>query len=603
MGRVGGGQLESATVGPPVAGISAAVTMKANMARNTVQDPTPLDEALKTARPAILSAIVFSMFINILALVSPLYMMQVYDRVLSSRNTFTLLVITLVAVFLFIIYGFLEALRTQVLVRGGVRFDERLRGVLFEGVLKQTLRNQPQSAQAFRDADGVREFVTGAGLISFCDAPWVPIFIVISFLLHPFFGILAIISGLLMLGLAVANDYVTRTSIQRATQAAIAAQNDASSALRNSEVMKAMGMWGGLQRRWQVRRDELIAHQASASDRGGAVMATIKVFRQVVQTLILGGGAYLAIQGDISPGAMIAASILVGRALAPIEGAVGQWKPFIQARGSWDRLQSLFREQPLQPEVMPLPAPKGALSVEAAAIVPPGAQKPSLFNASFRLQPGQVLGVVGPSAAGKSTLVRGLVGVWPTVQGAIRLDGSDLKHWDARQLGAHVGYLPQDVELFSGSVADNISRFGDVDPGAVVSAAQLAGCHELIQALPNGYETQIGEGGAALSGGQRQRIALARAVYKQPALIVLDEPNASLDSAGEVALIEAVNKLKQAGSTVVFVTHKMNLLSASDMILVMQAGTVALLGPRDEVLRQLMGPAPAMAPQAAQRTS
>ncbi|HEY8616146.1 type I secretion system permease/ATPase [Phenylobacterium sp.] len=573
------------------------------MARKPVQDPTPLDEALKSARPAILSAIVFSMFINILALVSPIYMMQVYDRVLSSRNTFTLLVITLVAVFLFLVYGFLEALRTQVLVRGGVRFDEHLRGTTFESVLRQSLQNQPQSVQAFRDVDTVREFTTGAGLIAFCDAPWVPIFVVISFLLHPFFGVLAIISGLIMLGLAVANDYVTRTSIQRATTAAIAAQNYATATLRNAEVMKAMGMWGGLQNRWQLRRDELISYQAAASDRGGGVMAAIKVFRQVVQTLILGGGAYLAIKGSISPGAMIGASILVGRALAPIEGAVGQWKPFIQSRSAWDRLQALFRDQPRLSEAMPLPPPKGLLSVESAAIIPPGAAKPSLFNTSFRVEPGRAIGIVGPSAAGKSTLVRGLVGVWPTVQGAIRLDGSDMKHWDPRQLGRHVGYLPQDVELFSGSVADNISRFGDVDPEAVVTAAQLAGCHELIQALPHGYETQIGEGGAALSGGQRQRIALARAVYKQPALIVLDEPNASLDAAGEAALIESVGKLKAAGSTVVFVTHKMNLLSAADSILVMQAGTVALHGPRDEVLRQLMGPAPSIAPQAAQRTS
>ncbi|MEO6339015.1 MAG: type I secretion system permease/ATPase [Caulobacteraceae bacterium] len=560
---------------------------------------TPLNLAFLASRPAIYTAVFFSLFINLLALVSPLYMLQVYDRVLTSRNVTTLVVITLVVVLLFVVYGMLEALRTQVLVRGGIGFDNVVRGPTFSSVLNANLKQQAGSAQAFRDIDQVREFLTGAGLITFCDAPWVPVFLVVAFMLHPYFGILAIVSGLIIFALAVANDFATREPLKMATSAGIAAQNDVSATLRNAEVMRAMGMWSGLQRRWQGRRDELIAFQALASDRGGGLMAVIRFVRQVVQTLILGGGAYLAITGKISPGAMIAASILVGRALSPIEAAVGQWKNYIGARGAWDRLQAVFRANVQDAERMPLPAPKGAIHVEAAMIAPPGARRPTIANTSFILEPGEMLAVVGPSAAGKSSLVRGLVGVWPTASGVIRLDGFDLKHWDPEQLGQHIGYLPQDVELFSGSVADNIGRFGEYESEDVITAAKMAGVHEMIQALTNGYDTQIGEGGAALSGGQRQRLALARAVFRQPALIVLDEPNASLDQEGENALIHSMIQLKQAGKTIIVVTHKMNILGFVDKILVLNNGLPQMFGDREEVMSKLFsGPKPVTAPPA-----
>jgi ATP-binding cassette subfamily C protein RsaD len=561
---------------------------------------TPLNAAMLAARPAVVTAIIFSMFINILALVSPMYMLQVYDRVLTSRNVTTLIVITLVVVFLLGIYAGLEALRTQVLVRGGIRFDEKLRGSIFEGVLDYTLKKHPAGAQAFRDADAIREFVTGAGLIAFCDAPWVPVFIVVAFILHPYFGILAIVAGAIILLMALANDAVTREPLKQASNAAIQAQTDASATMRNAEVMRAMGMWGGLQQRWGLRRDDLISLQAQASDRGGAVMSGIKFFRQLIQTLILGGGAYLAIEGVISPGAMIAASIIVGRALAPIEGAVGQWKNFLNARNSWDRIQKLFEAVPPPEERLSLPAPKGRVTAEMAMVAPPGARVPTLKGANFDIPAGATLGIVGPSAAGKSSLVRGLVGVWPIVQGAIRLDGSELKHWDPAQLGQHIGYLPQDVELFSGSVADNIARFTEYDAQEVIDAAQMAGCHEMIQELPDGYETQIGEGGQSLSGGQRQRLALARSLFRMPALVVLDEPNASLDAPGEIALVHAIQRLKAAGRTVIFVTHKVNLLGVADLIMVLQGGVIAKLGPRDEIMRQLMGPNVAASTPAAQ---
>lgn len=561
---------------------------------------TPLNAAMLAARPAVVTSIIFSMFINILALVSPMYMLQVYDRVLTSRNVTTLVVITLVVVFLLGIYAALEALRTQVLVRGGIRFDEKLRGSIFEGVLDYTLKKHPSGAQAFRDADSIREFVTGSGLISFCDAPWVPVFITVAFILHPYFGILGIAAGAIILLMALANDAVTREPLKQASGAAIQAQADASAAMRNAEVMRAMGMWGGLQQRWSLRRDDLISLQAQASDRGGAVMSGIKFFRQLIQTLILGGGAYLAIEGTISPGAMIAASIIVGRALAPIEGAVGQWKNFLNARNSWDRIQKLFEAAPPPEERLSLPAPKGRVTAEMAMVAPPGARMPTLKGANFDIPAGATLGIVGPSAAGKSSLVRGLVGVWPIVQGTIRLDGSELKHWDPAELGQHIGYLPQDVELFSGTVADNIARFTEYDAQEVIDAAQMAGCHELIQELPDGYETQIGEGGQALSGGQRQRIALARTLFRMPALVVLDEPNASLDGPGEIALVQAIQRLKAAGRTVIFVTHKVNLLGVADLIMVLQGGVIAKLGQRDEVMRQLMGPNVAASTPAAQ---
>lgn len=554
----------------------------------TADKPTPLNLALLSVRPAILIAVFFSMFINILALVSPIYMLQIYDRVLTSRNQLTLLFITIIVIFLFVVYAALEVLRTQVLVRAGIKFDATLSAPTFRSVLDSTLLRRGGESQAFRDMDGVREFITGAGLIAFCDAPWVPVFLVFCFILHPYFGILATVAGLVILGLAVANDFVTRAPIQQATLASISAQNDVSSTLRNSEVMRAMGMWRGLQNRWQVRRDDLMGWQASASDRGGTIMAVIKFVRQAVQTLILGGGAYLAITGKISPGAMIAASIIVGRALAPIEAGVGQWKNFINARSSWDRLQNMFRSNADEVERMSLPAPKGRLLAEAASVMPPGAQRPTLINASFVLEPGTTLGIIGPSAAGKSSLVRGLVGVWPIVAGAIRLDGFELRQWDPLQLGQHIGYLPQDVELFSGTVAQNIARFTEFESEDVIEAAQIAGVHEVIQALPQGYETQIGDGGASLSGGQRQRLALARTIFRKPALIVMDEPNANLDSEGEVALSRAIAHMKSLGRTIVFVTHKTNLLAFADKIMILQNGVITQFGDRDDILNRLV---------------
>lgn len=567
---------------------------------------TPLNAAVRTVRPAVLIAAFFSLFINLLALVSPLYMLQLYDRVLSSRNEMTLLFLTAITIFLFVIYGLLEGLRSRILVRAGIKFERNIRPKLFSTVLSGVLGQQTSSAevQMFRDVDSIREFTTGAGLIAFCDAPWVPVFVFACFVLHPWFGFLAIAAGIILFLLAIANEIATKAALSRATQASIAAQADINSNMRNAEVMRAMGMTAGLQRRWSVRRNDQIGWQALASDRGSAIMASIKFFRQVVQTLILGLGAYLAIHGEISPGSMIAASILVGRALAPIEQAVGSWKSFVTMRGAWGRVQQMFRAVGALPERMKLPRPTGRVDFENVTMGAPGSQIPILRNVSVQIKAGEAVAIIGPSAAGKSTFVRALVGVWPAAAGKVRFDGADIRHWEPDDLGQHIGYLPQDVELFSGKVSENIARFGDVDDEQVIAAAQIAGVHDLIQQLPNGYNTQIGEGGAALSGGQRQRIALARAVYKQPPYIVLDEPNANLDSAGEAELLACIKRLKEFNSTVVFVTHKTNMLACADKILLLSEGMVQAFGDRDEILAKIYGgprvvaPAPQPAVQA-----
>lgn len=557
-----------------------------------VQRPlTPLNHAVSAARSALIPAGIFSLFINMLALVSPLYMLQVYDRVLSSRNLMTLLFLTIIAVFLYLVYGSLEGLRSRVLVRGGARFENVLRTPLFETTFAAMLgrKSGTVEAQPFRDADMVREFVTGSAMLAFFDLPWVPLFIAASFLLHPIFGWLAIGSGILTLIFTIINEYSTKKLLHRATQASISAHADVSATLRNSEVMRAMGMTPGLKDRWAERRDEQIVWQAVASDRGSALMAGLKSFRQIVQVLILGVGGYLCLEGELSAGGIVAASIIVGRALAPIELAVSQWKVFQGARGAWGRLQDLFRQIPQNQLRMPLPAPKGDIRVEQIVAAAPGERTPILRGVSFQIEKGEALAVIGPSAAGKSSLIRVLLGVWPAHAGTVRFDGFEVNHWNPNDLGPHIGYLPQDVELFAGTVAQNIARFREAEHGDVISAAELAGVHEMVQHMPNGYDTQIGEGGHALSGGQRQRVGLARALFGKPAIVVLDEPNANLDSTGESALVVAIRYLKQAGSTVIFVTHKTNMLTLADKVLLMEQGAVRLYGERDEVLAKIIG--------------
>jgi ATP-binding cassette subfamily C protein len=556
-----------------------------------VQGPNLLWDGFRAARPAFITAIFFSFFINLLVFVGPLYMLQIYDRVITSRNEFTLVFLTLIAAFLLVVYAALEKVRSAVLVRAGLLFDSKTRSELFEVVLRGTLK-QPQTVHSstLREIDVIREFLTGAGLIAFCDVPWVPIFVAGCFILHPFFGWIATAGAVVIFGLAVANELLTRKQLKKASISSAQAGAYAAATLRNVEVLQAMGMWRPLRDKWLDRQKEMLELQALASDRSGLLVSSSKFLRSFLQVAILGTGAYLAINQEATAGAMIAASIIMGRALAPVEIVVSQWKSFLATRSAYDRISELLAIAPRKVARMKLPDPAGELTVQNLAVAPPGAERPVIYGVSFALPAGSALGIIGPSAAGKSTLARALVGVWPALMGTIRIDGAEISHWDSEQLGQHIGYLPQDVELFSGTVAENICRFRKVDEAQVIGAAEMAGVHGMIQNMPSGYNTQIGDGGQSLSGGQRQRIGLARALYCMPALVILDEPNASLDAEGEAALLGAIQQLKANKSTVILITHKTNILSTMDKLLVMAQGQVQGFGNRDEVFAKLLAP-------------
>ncbi len=553
--------------------------------------PSPLSLAFAKFRPALVATLVFSVFCNILMFVGPLYMLQIYDRVLSSRSNSTLIALTVIAGAMLATYAILDLIRSRVLVRAGVRFDQALGAPLFRAALTAALQSRStNSSQALRDMDQVREFWTGSAVLTLCDAPFAPVFVAVCFLLHPYLGLVALGGALILFALALVNELVTRKSLSAAGKSQIDASNYATSTMRNIEVIQALGMQSAIHNRWAAKHQEVLGWQAAASDRAGLIMASTKFVRQFLQVAILGVGAYLSVQREISPGLMIAASIMMGRALAPVEQAVGQWKGLMATRTAWIRLKALFDAVPPQHERTQLPPPKGAISTEGLVVTAPNRQIPILKGITFQVEPGETIALIGPSAAGKSTLARTLVGAWPIAQGAVRLDGSDLRHYDAERLGRFIGYLPQDVELFAGTISENIARLGQVDDAEVIAAAELAGVNQIIQQLPDGYDTQIGEGGAVLSAGQRQRIGLARAVYGTPNLIVLDEPNASLDQAGDEALTEALKRIKSRGTTIVLVTHKPNLLGVADKVMVLAEGTMKMYGPTEQILAQLRGP-------------
>jgi len=429
-------------------------------------------------------------------------MLQIYDRVITSRNELTLLLLTLIAGFLLVVYALLEKFRSAVLVRVGVEFNENLRDDVFKGAVRGTLYAPGAGhGQALRDLDSLREFLTGNGFITFFDAPWVPIFVAACFILHPWFGYVALGGGVVIFALALLNELATRKPLSASAQNSLAANAYVSSTLRNVEVIQAMGMARAVRERWKGKHDKAISWQANASDRAGLLVASTKFVRQFLQIFILGVGAYLTIKQEVTGGAMIAASILMGRALAPVEAAVGSWRSFVNARLGASRINQLLAAAGTAQNFVRLPEPTGHLALEGVLAGPPGSPSAILSNVTFSVQAGETLGVIGPSAAGKSSLARVIVGVWPVLAGAVRLDGSELSHYDPDQLGRSIGYLPQDVELFSGTVAENIARLGEVDDEKVIEAARLAGVHEMIQGLPKGYNTPIGEGGSTLSGG------------------------------------------------------------------------------------------------------
>lgn len=560
-----------------------------------------LQSAIRTVRREFAAAGLFSFFINILMLVSPLFMLQVYDRVLMSRNGFTLLMLALLAVALLAVMAALDGLRARLLVRIGRRIDNQTNAILFDGVLTAALyRPGLMGGQYFRDMDLIRQFMAGGPIAAFFDAPWIPVYLGLVFLMHPWLGLVALAGAVAIFGLAWLNDRVTRAAQQQATEKAVLANELVERSLRNVEALRAMGMGDAMRRLWQGYQDAALHAQSAASERGASIVAVSKAFRLILQVVILAVGAWLAIRQEITAGMMIAASIIMGRGLAPLEQAIGGWRGFASARAAYGRLEKLFAALPPPDDRMSLPPVKGAISVERLIAAPPGVKSPILKGFSFAVAPGEAVAIVGPSAAGKTTLARLLLGLWPPQSGFVRLDGAEICQWPRAELGPQVGYLPQDVELFAGTVAQNIARFGEVDPDKVVAAARRAGCHQMILSLPEGYDSQIGSNGASLSAGQRQRLGLARALYGDPRLIILDEPNANLDSEGEAALDAAVRDIKARGSTLFVISHRAAILKLMDKILVLNNGQLAGFGPAAEYLPALTGDARVL-PQAGGR--
>jgi ATP-binding cassette subfamily C protein EexD len=550
---------------------------------------TDLELVLKACRSSFFSVGFFSMFINILMLVPAFYMLQLYERVVTSGSIPTLVSLTIVMIFLMVTMGALELVRSKIMVRVSTRIDTLLGKRLFDASFKQALYSggSKSSAQPLSDLTGLRQFITGNGLFAFFDAPWVPIYIAIMYLFHPWFGHMAVAAVVILATIALINEKVTSKILAEANNENMGATHFTSQNLKNAEVVESMGMLGPIRARWQEKNRKVLALQGIASDRAGILTSISKTTRLIVQSLVLGLGAYLAVQQEISPGLMIAGSILLGRALAPIDQMIGVWKQFVSARGQYKRLNELLANIPDDSERMSLPAPEGNVSAEQIIVTPPGSRTPVVKGVTFNVLAGDLVGVIGPSAAGKSTLARAILGIWPSSGGKVRLDGADIFTWSRDEIGQHIGYLPQDIELFEGTISENIARFGDVDAEEVVIAAQRAGVHEMILQLPNGYDTVIGATSGALSGGQRQRLGLARAIYGEPKLVVLDEPNSNLDEQGDSALARTLNTLKELGTTVFIISHRSSILSSVDKLLVMKEGAMAMFGPRDQVLLEL----------------
>ncbi|HEY9572677.1 MAG TPA: type I secretion system permease/ATPase [Pusillimonas sp.] len=549
---------------------------------------TELGVALHRFRKVFYSLAAFSCIINILGLTPALYMLQVYDRVLTSANETTLLMLTLLVVGLFLLSALLEFARSQVLIRVGNRFDMLLNQRIFTASFERNLRRAGGNpAQAVQDLTNVRQFLTGNALIAFFDAPWTPVYIAVTFMVHPLLGFITLGGSIILIVLAFVTNAITRRPLAEANQASISAAAFANNHLRNAEVIEAMGMLPGLRARWFGQHSRVLALQTQASDRNARISTASRFVRITLQSIVLGAGALLVIDGSITAGMMIVCSILMGKALGPVEQAIGAWRQMLNTRQAYIRLDEILTEAPQRGDTLSLPAPKGHLRLENVFASAPGGQNAIIKGLSFDIPAGDAVGVIGPSAAGKSTLARVLVGIWPSRAGTVRLDAADVYLWNKDELGPHIGYLPQDIELFEGSVAENIARFGAMNDEQIIEAAQRAGVHDMILHLPQGYDTRLGTDGASLSGGQKQRIALARAMYGNPALLVLDEPNSNLDESGEAALVQAIADMKRRGSTVVLITHRMNVLNAMDKLLVMRDGALAMYGPRNDVLNAL----------------
>jgi ATP-binding cassette subfamily C protein len=547
--------------------------------------------ALRACRSAFVGVALMSGMLNVLYLTGSFFMLEVYDRVLPSRSIPTLVGLVAIAGLLYAFQGTIDVIRGRILTRIGMSLDESLTDRVYGIVARLPLRATGDTGQPVRDLDQLRTFLSGPGPSALADLPWMPIYLVICFAFHPLIGVLTTIGGVILVAATLAAEFLTRARVKESSALAGRRAAFVEATRRNAEVVQAMGMLGAFRGAWAEQNAVLLDSQRRTADVAGGLGAVSKVLRMALQSAVLGLGAWLVIKGEATAGIIIASSILTSRALAPVELAIANWRGFVAARLSFHRLGGLLRSFPDTQAPLDLPAPRRELAVEGIAVVPPGGRSAVVQEVSFRLEAGQGLGVIGPSASGKSSLVRSLVGAWPLARGKIRVDGAALEQWSPERLGRHVGYLPQDVELFAGTIAQNIARFAaDAAPAAIIAAAQAAGVHELVLRLPDGYETQIGEGGAALSAGQRQRIGLARALYGDPFLVVLDEPNSNLDADGEAALGRAILGVRERGGIVVVVAHRPTALAALDLVLVMADGRAQAIGPRDEILKKMQRP-------------
>ena len=552
--------------------------------------PSELSLAFEPLKPVILKAIGFSTLISLLALMPTVYMLEVYDRVVNSRSGMTLLMLTVLIVLAYAVMELLEKIRGALMRAAGVQVDEALSKRIYDAMFLGFLKRQVGgSTQVLNDLKLVREFLANPALMALFEAPVALVALALIFAISPVLGWASVLGAIAQLGVAYMNERATRKPLNEANRSAVGAQQFAEASLRNAHVMESMGMLDAVHDRWQKRQQEFVAYQATASEGAGLWTAMSKAVQQVMSSLLLGLGAWLMLHNMLNGGAsmMIIGSVLGGRVLAPLSQLVAQWNSVVTVRAAWSRLENLLANVPVKPESMPLPAPKGMLTVEGLMAGAPGQQVPIVRGVQFALSPGEVLAVVGPSASGKTTLARLLVGLWPAMSGKVRLDGADVYTWEKTELGPYLGYLPQGVELLDGTLAENIARFGEVDMAQVEAAARLVGVHELIMSLPEGYNSPVGRDGAMLSGGQRQRVGLARALYGKPVFVVLDEPNSSLDEAGDAALANAIATLKQLGTTFVVMTHRTSVLGVADKMLIMREGAQQAFGPRDEVLAAL----------------
>jgi PrtD family type I secretion system ABC transporter len=549
-------------------------------------------QLLQACQGYFVTAAIFSLAINLPYLAGPLFMLQVYDRVISSGSEITLLMLTIALLLAYLSLAGLDAVRARVLTRTSIRLDQTIAPRVMTAIIDRSASAGGARSQLLRDFDTFRQFITGSGIHAIFDLPWAPIYIAVIFVLHPLLGAFALGCAITLVLMALLNEWMVKPPLAESNEAAARSYNFTEMSLRNTEVLRAMGMTAGLLKRWGRDRSRMLERQVAASDRAATMQSIIRFLRLSMQSLILGVGAYLVIERLTTAGAMFAASILLGRALQPVEQLVGSWRSLVSARSAFLRVRELLTAHPPHEPGLRLPRPKGQLSVEALSFAAPGTSKAILRGVTFQIEPGEVLGIIGQSGAGKSTLARHLVGVQAPSAGAVRLDGSEVSSWIKSSLGQHLGYLPQDIELFADSVAANICRFEQGQDNEVIRAAQMAGVHDMILRLPRGYDTQVGEGGAILSGGYRQRIALARAVYGKPSLVVLDEPSSNLDAEGDAALADCILQLKKRGTSVVIISHRPATLNVVEKVLILRDGAVEMFGPRTEVLSRLTRPVP-----------